>query len=159
GEYAVPKLKYEEIADFLRQQIADGVYGPGDLIPSSRDLCEQWSVSRATAIKAVDTLRADGLVAARQGSGVAVTETPLARPAGGRAAGTTRVTGGAPYRRLGTPTRQLPPGRVAEALGLPDGVPALRRDRLVLTDDGSPGSFVSAWFPPDIADACPRLAM
>jgi DNA-binding GntR family transcriptional regulator len=154
----VPKLKYEQIADFLRQQIADGVYGPGDLIPSSRDLCEQFAVSRATAVKALDTLRNDGLVVARQGSGFAVTETPLARPAGYRMTGTTRVTG-APYRRLGTPAPTRPPALVADALGLPDGTSALRRDRLILADDGSPYSFVAAWFPPDVYDACPRLTM
>ncbi|GAB2957433.1 GntR family transcriptional regulator [Streptomyces pseudoechinosporeus] len=154
----MPLLKYEQIAEDLRTRIANGEFGPGDLLPSGRDLAEQWDVSRATVVKAYDVLRADGLVVARQGAGFTVAETPVARPAGGRRAGSSRVAGGAPYRRLGTPDRTVPPPHVADALGLKPGEEALRRIRLVLLDDGSPQSLVTAWFPPSIADAAPRLA-
>ncbi len=75
-------LKYEEIAEFLRARIAAGEIAPGDTIPSGRELAEQWDVSRATAIKAVDVLRNDGVVVAKQGTGFVVTETPVARPGG-----------------------------------------------------------------------------
>lgn len=155
----MPLLKYEQIADDLRTRIANGEFGPGALLPSGRDLAEQWSVSRATVVKAYDVLRNDGLVVARQGAGFTVVEAPIARPAGGRRAGSTRVSGGAPYRRLGVPDRTVPPARVADALGLKTGEEALRRVRLVLLDDGSPHSLVTAWFPPSIADAAPRLSM
>ncbi|MGW5638899.1 winged helix-turn-helix domain-containing protein, partial [Streptomyces sp. NPDC003832] len=82
----MPLLKYEQIADDLRTRIANGEFGPGQLLPSGRDLAEQWTVSRATVVKAYDVLRNDGLVAARQGAGFVVAETPVARPAGGRRA-------------------------------------------------------------------------
>ncbi|WP_414169451.1 GntR family transcriptional regulator [Streptoverticillium reticulum] len=154
----MPMLKYEQIADSLRRRITEGEFGPGDLLPSGRDLCEQWGVSRATVNKAFDVLRADGVVVARQGLGFRVTETPVARSAGGRRAEHTRVSGGRPFRRLGTPVREVPPAHVVEALGLRPGEFALRRDRLMLLDDGSPLSLVSAWFPPDIANRCPKLA-
>ncbi|MGW0705193.1 GntR family transcriptional regulator [Streptomyces sp. NPDC002643] len=155
----MPLLKYEQIAEDLRTRIANGEFQPGDLLPSGRDLAEQWDVSRATVVKAYDTLRNDGLVVARQGSGFTVVDTPVARPAGGRRAGSTRVVGGAPYRRLGIPDRTVPPVHVAEALGLNPGDEALRRIRLVLLDDRSPHSLVTAWFPPAVADAAPRLAL
>lgn len=154
---AVPQLKYEQIADHLRARITDGEFGPGDLLPSGRDLCEQFGVSRATVVKAMDVLRNDGAVTARQGAGFTVVETPLARPAGGRRTGP-RVSGGRPFRRLGTPRREVPPAQVAELLRLGGGESALRRDRLVLLDEGDPFSLVTAWFPVDVADACPRLA-
>jgi DNA-binding GntR family transcriptional regulator len=150
------KLKYEQIADNLRERISAGEFSSGDRLPSSRELCEQWNVSRATAIKAMEQLRTDGVVEARQGSGFTVIETPLARPAGNRQAGTARVSG-RPYRRLGVPGMRKPPSQVAEALALPDGEQALHRARLVLADDGEPYSYVTAWFPPDVAEACPRL--
>ncbi|MDK9496587.1 GntR family transcriptional regulator [Streptomyces katrae] len=153
----MPLLKYEQIAESLRRRVADGEFGPGDLLPSSRDLCEQWAVSRATAIKAMEVLRSDGLVVPHQGRGFAVTQVPVARPAGGRGSGTTRVQRGAPYRRLGVPEMLVPPSHVAEALGLAAGVRALHRARLVLTEEGGPHSHVVAWFPPAIADVCPRL--
>lgn len=150
-------LKYEQIADSLRARIADGEFGADDLLPSQRDLCAQWGVSRATVIKAYDTLMADGLVAARQGQGFRVTQLPLARPAGGRKAGTARTEGGRAFDILGVPTRAVPPERIAVALGLHGEVTALRRDRLVRLADGAPLSFVHAWFPPEVADQCPRL--
>jgi GntR family transcriptional regulator len=155
----MPLLKYEQIAEDLRTRIANGEFGPGDLLPSGRDLAEQWGVSRATVVKAYDVLRTDGLVVARQGAGFTVVEIPIARPAGGRRAGSSRVAGGTPYRRLGLPDRIAPPAHVGDALGLKPGEAALRRMRLVLLDDGSPGTLVTAWFPPAIADLAPRLAM
>ncbi|MFI5976986.1 GntR family transcriptional regulator [Streptomyces sp. NPDC051452] len=154
----MPLLKYEQIAGDLRARIANGEFSPGELLPSGRDLAEQWQVSRATVVKAYDILRGDGLVVAQQGSGFTVVQTPIARPAGGRRAGSSRVGGGAPYRRLGTPDRAVPPAHIAEALQLGPGEEALRRVRLVLLDDGSPHSLVTAWFPPSVAGAAPRLA-
>ncbi|OKI84833.1 GntR family transcriptional regulator [Streptomyces sp. CB02414] len=154
----MPLLKYEQIANDLRTRIANGEFDPGDLLPSGRDLAEQWGVSRATVVKAYDILRHDGLVVARQGSGFLVTETPVARPAGGRGVGSSRLSGGSPYRRIGPPDRAVPPAHVAEALGLAADEKALRRVRLMLLDDGSPHSLVTAWFPASVADAAPRLS-
>ncbi|MEU8823657.1 GntR family transcriptional regulator [Streptomyces sp. NPDC048636] len=150
-------LKYEEIAESLRVRIASGEFQPGETVPSGRDLAEQWSVSRATAIKAMDVLRADGVVEARQGTGFIVTETPVARPAGGRQAGSARASG-MPFLRVGTPDRAMPPAHVAEALRLGADVEALRRVRVLQLPDGSPHSYVTAWFPPEVADEAPRLA-
>lgn len=154
----MPVLKYEELANSLRARIAEGEFGPGDLLPTHRELCEQWGVSRATAVKAYDTLKADGLVTSRQGQGYRVTDTPLARPAGRRHAGSARTSGGRPFRRLGTPDQRVPPPPIADLLGLEGAETALRRARLVLLDDGNPLSLVVAWFPPAIAASCPRLA-
>ncbi|MGN9791378.1 GntR family transcriptional regulator [Streptomyces sp. OZ13] len=151
-------LKYEEIAESLRARIAAGEFAPGATIPSGRDLAEQWDVSRATAIKAVDVLRNDGVVVAKQGTGFVVTETPVARPAGARRAGSARILGGMPFLRVGTPDWAEPPSRVAVALGLSPGALALRRIRILQLPDGTPNSCVEAWFPPEIGEAAPRLA-
>ncbi|MFI5806515.1 GntR family transcriptional regulator [Streptomyces sp. NPDC051561] len=149
-------LKYEQIAETLRARIAEGEFAPGCLMPSGRDLAEQWNVSRATAIKAMDVLRTDGLVVARAGAGFAVTETPVARPAGNRRSGA-RIDGGAPFRRLGRPDWRVPPARITNALGLAEGEVALRRMRLLLLPDGSPLTLVTAWFSSDVAEGAPRL--
>ncbi|GAA3063443.1 GntR family transcriptional regulator [Streptomyces olivoverticillatus] len=151
-------LKYEEIAESLRSRIAAGEFAPGETLPSGRDLAEQWSVSRATAIKAMDVLRNDGVVVARQGTGFVVNETPVARPAGERRAGSTRVTGGMPFLRVGEPDWVEPPAHVAAALRMDAGARALRRVRVLQAPDGSPHSYVQAWFPPDVAEPSPRLA-
>lgn len=149
-------LKYEQIAESLRQRIAAGEFPPGAMLPSGRDLCEQWQVSRATVIKALDQLKADALIVGRQGAGYTVVQTPVGRPAGDRRSGTTRASG-MPFTRLGTPSMQNPPPHVAEALQLQTGEQALVRARLMQLADGTPHSVVAAWFPADIAEACPRL--
>ncbi|MFD9317161.1 GntR family transcriptional regulator [Streptomyces sp. NPDC060053] len=154
----MPMLKYEQIAEDLRARMANGEFGPGDLLPSGRDLAEQWIVSRATAVKAYDVLRNDGLVVARQGAGFTVAETPIARSGGRRHSGSSCTSGGAPHRRIGAPGRTVPPPRIADALGLEPDEEALRRVRVVLLDDGSPHSLVTAWFPRSVVDAAPRLA-
>ncbi|MFG3038561.1 GntR family transcriptional regulator [Streptomyces sp. NPDC048330] len=151
-------LKYEEIAESLRTRIAAGEFPPGTAIPSGRDLAEQWSVSRATAIKAVDVLRGDGIVEARQGTGFIVVETPVGRPAGSRHAGSARVSGGMPFQRIGNPEWIIPPVHVAAALGMEAGEEALARVRLMHFPDGTPHSYVTAWFPPSVARIAPRLA-
>ncbi|MFJ4434763.1 GntR family transcriptional regulator [Streptomyces sp. NPDC088923] len=151
-------LKYEEIAESLRARIAAGEYGPNDTIPSGRELAEQWNVSRATAIKAVDVLRNDGIVVAKQGTGFVVTETPVARPAGARRAGSARILGGMPFLRVGEPDWAEPPPHVAAALRTAPGELALRRVRVLQLPDGSPNSCVEAWFPRSIGEAAPRLS-
>ncbi|MFJ2646806.1 GntR family transcriptional regulator [Streptomyces sp. NPDC087420] len=150
-------LKYEEIADSLRSRITSGEFPPGAMLPSGRDLAEQWQVSRATVVKAMDVLRNDGVAEAKQGSGFIVTRTAIGRPAGNRRSGSARVTGGMPFERIGDPERVAPPARVAVALNLPAGAEALRRARLMRQPDGTPVSYVEAWFPPDVADRSPRL--
>ncbi|MCX4905585.1 GntR family transcriptional regulator [Streptomyces sp. NBC_00878] len=151
-------LKYEEIAESLRARIAAGEFAPGETLPSGRDLAEQWSVSRATTVKAMDVLRNDGVVVAKQGTGFVVTETPVARPVGSRRSGSARISGGMPFVRVGEPDWSEPPVRVAAALRMNSGVVTLRRIRLHQLPDGSPHSYAEAWFPPEVADASPRLA-
>lgn len=52
----------------LREQIASGVYGPGDPLPSTRALAEELGVSRTTVTTAFDQLISEGYVLVRQGA-------------------------------------------------------------------------------------------
>ena len=61
--------KYQRIAEWLQQKIADGTYGPGDKLPSEQELREQFDVSRQTVRSALDVLEEEGLIYGRQGSG------------------------------------------------------------------------------------------
>jgi DNA-binding FadR family transcriptional regulator len=71
----------EQIADKLRARLDSGTLQPGDRLPTEQALGETYGVSRTVVREALATLRADGLVAARQGSGVFVRERP-AQPFG-----------------------------------------------------------------------------
>ena len=66
-QLALPK--FLQIANSIRDAILRGDLRPGDEVPSERALADEWGVSRPTATKALQALRAQGLVEARQGSG------------------------------------------------------------------------------------------
>ena len=57
------------IYDVLLAAIQRGEYRSGDRLPSEMELCKQYNASRITVAKAIDTLRNEGLVVRRAGSG------------------------------------------------------------------------------------------
>src|SRR5437868_9297522 len=63
---------YQQIARRIAAAINDGRYGPGDKLPSERELADDFGVSRPTIRDAMIALEFQGLVEARQGSGVYV---------------------------------------------------------------------------------------
>src|SRR5262245_17971997 len=56
------------IVDQVRLLIHDGRLTPGDRLPSERDLCEKFGVSRVTVREALRVLEANGLVEIRVGA-------------------------------------------------------------------------------------------
>nr|WP_153441951.1 FadR/GntR family transcriptional regulator [Sinorhizobium terangae] len=58
----------------LSSRIDSGVYLPGQKIPSSAQLCQDFGVSRTVIREALTSLRVAGRVTSRQGDGVYVTE-------------------------------------------------------------------------------------
>ena len=64
--------RYWLIADQLRTEIADGTHPAGGKLPTERDLAERFGVSRPTVRHAIAVLRTEGLIDARQGSGLHV---------------------------------------------------------------------------------------
>jgi DNA-binding transcriptional regulator YhcF (GntR family) len=55
---------YRRIVDEIRRQIATGALKPGDRLPSTRQIARRSGVALATATKALNALRQEGLVAA-----------------------------------------------------------------------------------------------
>jgi GntR family transcriptional regulator len=53
---------YVQIADYVAADIASGVLGPGDRIPTETDMHGEWGVARSTARRAVALLRERELV-------------------------------------------------------------------------------------------------
>ena len=66
--------KYQQIADRLRAQIANGVLEPGERLPSEPDLAADYDASRNTVRLAIALLINQGLVVSRQGLGTFVLE-------------------------------------------------------------------------------------
>jgi GntR family transcriptional regulator/MocR family aminotransferase len=65
---------YDQLYGALRDAILDRRLRPGVKMPSTRDLCDQLSISRNTALEAFARLRVEGYVEARVGSGTYVTQ-------------------------------------------------------------------------------------
>ena len=66
--------KYEIIARKILEQIENGVFKEGELIPPVRDLAKLYDVSPQTANKATAHLVGLGILSSRQGSGSVVTK-------------------------------------------------------------------------------------
>ena len=70
------KINKQNVSDIVYQQleqcILDGIWQPGEKIPSENTLSEQMGVSRATIRNALQRLASIGLVEARQGGGTYV---------------------------------------------------------------------------------------
>lgn len=63
---------YYQIYDYMFQQIVNGVYQIGDLIPAESELVSYYNVSRATVRKAMELLANDGFIEKRRGHGTYV---------------------------------------------------------------------------------------
>jgi GntR family transcriptional regulator / MocR family aminotransferase len=63
---------FRQVYSGVRQAILSGALGPGERLPSTRDLAEQLKVSRTVILLAYDHLLAEGFVTGRGGSGTFV---------------------------------------------------------------------------------------
>ena len=60
---------YLQVKNHIQRQIEEGRYADGDKLPSERQLCEQFSVSRIPVRKALEMLEAEDLIRSFQGKG------------------------------------------------------------------------------------------
>ena len=68
--------KYQTVAATLRREIAEGVFGEGQLLMTEEELKGRFGVSRQTVRQAIAMLEDDGLVVRRLGSGTYVKHGP-----------------------------------------------------------------------------------
>jgi GntR family transcriptional regulator len=68
-----PMLLHDQVAAEIRRAIADGEAKPGEKLPPARDLAAVLGVNTNTALRALRTLREEGLLEFRRGHGITVT--------------------------------------------------------------------------------------
>jgi GntR family transcriptional regulator len=147
-------VRYLDLAEALRERIAAGATGA---LASEAELGREYGVSRVTVRRALDVLRDEGLVTARQGVGWFVAVDPVRQSLG-------RVTtveaaleaaGARAERRVLEFAFEPAPADVAKALGLPSDGEVLRATRLTLAD-GEPFAVVTVWVPASIGAGLSR---
>jgi GntR family transcriptional regulator len=67
---------HEQVAAEIRRAIADGEAKPGERLPPAKDLAAVIGVNTNTVLRALRTLRDEGLLEFRRGRGVSVAGTP-----------------------------------------------------------------------------------
>ena len=60
---------YRQLYELLRKQITDGMYKPGDMLPSENHLCAQHGITRPTVRHALDALLNEGMIRKHKGKG------------------------------------------------------------------------------------------
>jgi GntR family transcriptional regulator len=132
----------------LRDQITSGLFKAGEALPKEEVLCEQFNVSRITVRRAINDLRALGLIERRHALGTFVRhDVPLARPIPSLSfVGGLRKSAEETKAEVLECTQTVPPAVVSALLGLARDVQALRVYRR-RTFQGRPVMIVDSWIP------------
>lgn len=146
------KIRYQEIADELRSMVAAAA--AGTVLPSESELSARFGASRVTIRRALELVRDDGLIAARQGFGWFVATEPVRQRLErlGTIEAQLATSGKDPARQILEFAFGTPPQHVREVLGTDR---TLRVKRVNLAD-GEPFAVVTVWCPAELGD---RLSM
>jgi len=141
---------WRSISDGLTADIATGRYAPGDKLPTEAELSARFGVNRHTVRRALAALAEAGLVHARRGAGVFVTQRPTDYPIGRRVRfhQNLRAAGRLPSREILTAETRAASAREAEALALTPGAAVHVSEGRSLAD-GQPLALFRSVFPAD----------
>ncbi|MDP2974956.1 MAG: GntR family transcriptional regulator, partial [Anaerolineales bacterium] len=68
----VPIPYHYQLRELLKGEITAGRWGVGERLPSERELCERFNLSRTTVREAIDALADEGLLHRERGRGTFV---------------------------------------------------------------------------------------
>jgi GntR family transcriptional regulator len=150
----VREIRYQSIADDLRRQVTSGALAAGRLLPSEADLGDTYGASRVTIRRALEVLRDEGLVDARQGFGWFVAVAPLRQSTAqlGTIEGQLIESGIKPERQILEFAFESASADIGRILDTRD---VLRVKRLNLAD-GEPFAVVTVWCRADLGQHLSR---
>ncbi|MEZ5137719.1 MAG: GntR family transcriptional regulator [Acidimicrobiales bacterium] len=141
-------IRYRDIADDLRRRLEGDELAEGRVLPSESELSATYSASRVTIRKALEALRAEGLVDSRQGFGWFVAGSPVRQTLAhlGTIEAQLEAEGKASRRRILEFAFVRPPARVRGLLGADKALKVVR----VNLADGEPFARVTVWCPEEL---------
>ncbi|HEX2039413.1 MAG TPA: GntR family transcriptional regulator [Acidimicrobiales bacterium] len=147
-------VRYREIADELRRRVTAGEFPSGRLLPSEAELSAAYDASRVTVRKALELLRAEGLLESRQGFGWFTAGGAVRQALGrlGTIEGQLSSSGVEPGRRVLDFGFVRAPRWVRDVLG----VETVLRVRRVNLADGAPFARVTVWCPESLGAGLSR---
>lgn len=139
---------WTSIAETLREEVAEGHYGPGDRLPTEAALARRFGVNRHTVRRALGGLAEAGLLHARRGSGVFVAARPTDYQLGRRVRFHQNLiaAGRMPSRQITRAETRHASAREAEVLRLAEGA-AVHVVEGVSLADGQPIAAFRSVFP------------
>ena len=137
------QIRYQEIADELRGRVRSA--SAGSVLPSESELSTEFAASRVTVRRALETIRDEGLIAARQGFGWFVATEPVRQRLEtlGTIEAQLEESGKRAERKVLEFAFVVPPPLVRDLL---DTDEVLRVKRVNLAD-GEPFAVVTVWCP------------
>jgi GntR family transcriptional regulator len=148
----VRRIRYQEIAAELRARAAAAP--AGSLLPSEAELSAEFGASRVTVRRALELVREDGLIAARQGFGWFVATEPVRQRLEhlGTIEDQLHDSGRRGERKVIEFAFVAPPERVRRILD----VDQVLRVKRVNFADGEPFAVVTVWCPAELGSSLSR---
>ena len=139
-------IRYQEIAEELRQMAGESP--AGSVLPSEAEMSRQFDASRVTIRRALELVRDEGLIAARQGFGWFVATEPVQQSLQslGTIESEVEGVGKLSERKIEEFAYEPAPGRVRRILDV-DQVLRVKRVNLA---DGEPFAVVTVWCPAEL---------
>lgn len=73
-DFTSPIPYYHQLLEIIKHKIREGVWWPGDKIPSEAEMCETYGVSRTVVRQALHELESERIITKRKGKGTFVAE-------------------------------------------------------------------------------------
>lgn len=160
SDQAGNRAPYARIAAHYAALITSGELEPGSLLPSIKNLAQEWQVSTATAEKALRKLRTDGLVRGIHGIGTEVLDHPSPMSSGAQRQDRGRHSGsswGSGERSDSHDAAMVSaPADVARVLDIEPGSNVIRRRR-VYRDRHGIVAHSTSWIPAQYGRLIPEL--
>ena len=144
---------YRQLDQILRGKILEGIWKPGDQLPTEAELIAQYGVSRITVRGAIKQLVADGLLVRSQGKGTFVATAKTLFPANDTIgfSKTCLMQGKRPNTQLLKVEKVFPPSDASKHLGMASHVKVLMTERL-RSADGIPVAIETNFYSPILDD-------